>query len=140
MNTSTLKRYTPFILLAGDWLALLLFVAVGQRNHDLVNAAHPLRRWLLVTACFAAPWAMAGWRLGAFPRGDAATARTVLAHALNTWLVAAPFGIVLRAFALGQVGVARNFFIVGLVFGGLFLGAWRGVFWLAGRWASPPDR
>ncbi len=130
----TLRRYTPFILLAGDVLALLLFVAVGQRDHDLVDVANPLGRLLLVTASFAAPWAIAGWLLGAFPRGEAVSARTLLARSLNTWLVAAPLGVLVRAYLLGLVVVTRMFLVAGLAFGGLFLFTWRAAFLLVWNW------
>ena len=131
---STWRRYTPFILLAGDVLALLLFVAVGQRDHDLVDAANPLGRLLLVTASFVAPWAIAGWLLGAFPRSEAVSARMLLARSLNTWLVAAPLGVLVRAYLLGLVVVTRMFLVAGLAFGGLFLFIWRAAFLLVWSW------
>lgn len=136
MNTSFLKRHTAWIVLTGDGLALLAFVAVGQRDHALVEAANPLGRLMLVTACFVFPWVVAGWRLGAFPAGDRVTARALFAHGLNTWLVAAPLGMLLRAFALGSVVIARAFILVGLGFGGLFLLAWRLIFWWLWRKAA----
>jgi len=42
-------------LFAGDLIALILFVVVGQRDHELVNEQNPVSGVLLSTLYFAAP-------------------------------------------------------------------------------------
>ena len=124
------KHLLPLALLGGDLLAVILFVYVGQRDHDLVNPANPLWGVLYTAGIFALPWAIAGWRLGAFPAPAGLTARSLLARSLNTWLVTAPLGLLLRSYLLGRAVVPISFITATYVFGGLFLLGWRVVFLL----------
>jgi len=119
------KYSAPLILLAGDLLAMILFIFFGQREHELINAANPIWGVLYSSAIFALPWAIAGWLLGAFPRADSLTARSLLTRSLNTWLVAAPLGLLLRSYALGRAVVPTAFITAALAFGGLFVLGWR---------------
>lgn len=171
----SLSRFAPLILLAGDLIAVVAFVAAGQREHELVNEASPVLGVLLTTAEFAVPWAVAGWLLGAFRMGDHVGAglapaqgdhvaglapaqgdhvgaglapaqgdRTgrpyvsFLARSLNTWLVAAPIGILIRSYALGRAAIPTIFLVAALGFGGTFVLGWRAVcalvwWWWVGR-------
>jgi len=83
------KYLIPLILLVGDLLALVLFVYVGQRDHDLVNEAYPMLGVLITSIMFAGPWVLTGWLLGAFPSRETLSARSLLARTLNAWLVTA---------------------------------------------------
>jgi len=129
-----LKRFAPHILLAGDVLSLLIFTYIGERDHELLDGENPLFRLLLVTFAFALPWVVAGWVLGAFPRGEALTARSLLLRSVNTWLVAVPLGVLVRAYLLGLQVIVRSFVVAGLVFIGLFLLGWRLAFVLIWLW------
>ena len=157
----TLSRFAPLILLAGDLIAVVAFVAAGQREHELVNEASPVLGVLLTTAEFGVPWVVAGWLLGAFRVGDRVGAGlapaqgdrplrfatgtfgkgrpyvSFLARSLNTWLVAAPIGILIRSYALGRAVIPTVFVVAALGFGGLFVLGWRAVFavvwWWVGR-------
>lgn len=134
---STLKRFTPLVLLLGDFLAVFAFVYIGQKDHELINEAHPLLGVFWTAAIFAVPWVIAGRFLGAFPNGEALTARSLLARSLNTWLVAAPLGILLRSYILSRAVVVTSFIAATLGFGGLFVLGWRLAFaliwWLMTR-------
>lgn len=55
-----MNRLTRLFLLAGDLLALLAFVYIGQREHAVVDAANPVFGVLLTTGYFALPWVVAG--------------------------------------------------------------------------------
>ena len=154
----TLSRFAPLILLAGDLIAVIAFVAVGQRDHELVNEANPVLGVLLTAAEFGVPWLVAGLLLGAFRMGDHVGAglapaqgdrpfrfatgtfgkghpyASFLARSLNTWLVAAPIGILIRSYALGRAVIPTVFLVATLGFGGLFVLGWRALFALVWGW------
>ena len=116
-----------WVLLIGDVLALLLFVAGGQAEHDTANPDNPLLG-LLATAIYYVPvWLVSAWLLGALPVG-AVPARVFFARTLNAWLVAAPLATLVRALALGRVIIPVPFLLVTLGLGGAFVFAWRLVF------------
>ena len=131
-----MSRFAPLILLTGDLIAVVAFVVVGQRDHELVNEANPVLGVLLTAVEFAAPWVVAGWLLGAFPRGDKLTVRSLLTRSLNTWLVAAPIGILIRSYALGRAVIPTVFLVATLGFGGVFVLGWRALFALVWWWVG----
>ena len=130
----TMSRFAPLILLAGDLIAVVAFVAVGQEDHGLVNEANPVLGVLLTAGEFGMPWLIAGLLLGAFPRGDKLTVRSLLARSLNTWLVAAPIGILIRSYVLGRAVITTAFLVAALGFGGVFVLGWRALFALVWWW------
>ncbi|MBI3360256.1 MAG: DUF3054 domain-containing protein [Chloroflexi bacterium] len=136
-SQSQLSRFAPLILIAGDLLVLLLFIFAGQREHDLTDPVHPILGVLLTTGEFAVAWLVAGWLLGAFPKmgGEPEDrpygVRSLLGRSLNAWLVAAPQGVLIRAFFLKRAVIPTVFLGVTLGLGGMFLLGWRLVFALA---------
>jgi len=112
-------------------IALALFVYIGQRDHELVNPDQPLLGVLLTAAEFAVPWVVAGWLLGAYPRGDEVGTRSLLVRSLNTWLVAAPLGVLIRALVLGRAVIPTMFVVAAMGLGGAMVLGWRLVFVLA---------
>jgi hypothetical protein len=121
------------ILMIGDWLALLLFVFIGQRDHQITGPG-ALPSLLLTTFAIALPWTLAAAVLGAYRFDDGLTLQRWLGRAMNAWLVAAPLGLVLRALLRGQSAIAVPFMLVMLGLGGLFMLAWRaGVFYVIRR-------
>jgi hypothetical protein len=136
MSSPQSVRFVPFILLTGDVIALLLFVFAGQRDHELVDPNQPVVGVILAALPFLPAWIVAGAWLGAFRfELDDHKSRpyAFLGRALNAWLVAAPFGIVLRALILGRAVIPTLFVIAAAGFGGLFLLAWRCLFVLVWR-------
>ncbi|HLB47093.1 MAG TPA: DUF3054 domain-containing protein [Anaerolineales bacterium] len=113
------------MLFVGDFLIVAAFVYIGQKDHELINDTNPLLGVLWTTTIFAVPWVVSGWLLGAFPNGETLTVRSLLTRSLNTWLVAAPLGILLRSYILGRAVVVTAFITVTLGFGGLFVLGWR---------------
>jgi hypothetical protein len=111
---------------------LLLFVYIGQRDHEMVDEARPLLGLLLPTALFAAPWVVSGILLGSYQTGKGI--RAFMARALNTWLVAAPLGLLLRAYVLGRAVIPTVFITAALGFGGAMILGWRLVFALGQSW------
>ncbi len=126
-----MKRYSNVLLAAGDLLALLAFVLVGQSDHQTINASNPLLGALPNLAPLAAAWLVIAVLLRAFPRGgQAAPLAGFLGRSALAWLIAAPVGLVLRMLWLDRGGIPMPFLLVTLAAGGLFLLGWRLVFWL----------
>jgi hypothetical protein len=132
------KKRSLWILVVGDVLALMLFVYLGQRDHETVDLVNPLLGILLLTGEFAIPWLIAGWWLGVFSDEAIQMKRTFFMRSLNAWLVAAPFGILLRALVLGRAVIPTPFFVVALSIGGAFVLGWRMVF--AWVWVRHPAK
>lgn len=122
------KRRGPIVLLlAGDWLALGLFVVLGQLEHSLLeeNAVSRLLRGL---AEFVLPWTLVAIAMRAHLWRAEQTAVDFLARSLNAWLVAAPLALVIRAVLRGQATIPVLFILVTVGLGGVFLLAWRAIY------------
>lgn len=125
--TNANRRAVPLILLGGDMLVLLLFVFIGQRDHNIVDA-QPLVRLLMTAGEFALPWVIAAWLLGAYPGGGTLTPRRLLARSLTAWLIAVPMGALLRSIVNGSGVIQVPFLLVTLGLGGCFMLGWRLLF------------
>ena len=125
---AALKRFTPLLILLGDLIALLLFVYIGQRDHGLVDAESPLQGLLWASWAFALAWVIAAALLRALPDAATLSGRALWANGLNAWLVAAPLGVLLRAYFLGRAVIPTCFLAATLAFGGLFVLGWRLIF------------
>jgi hypothetical protein len=122
------------VLIAGDSLALFLFVFLGQQEHQTLDPVRPLAGVLLQTAVFLLPWLAAGWWLGAFTAGRELSGPAFLSRTLNAWLVAAPLALLLRAFLLDRAVIPTLFLLVTLGLGGAAVLIWRLLFLL---WQRP---
>lgn len=123
----TVSGRARLILLLGDLLVLLFFVAEGMREHETIDAGNPFLD-VAVTALYYVPlWLAAAWLLGAYPRGNV-SGRGLLARSLNAWLVAAPLATLVRAYALGRVIIPTPFLLVTLTLPAGLLLLWRLVF------------
>jgi hypothetical protein len=114
------------ILALGDWLALGLFVFIGQLNHELVGE-NPLPRFLGAFAVLALPWTAVALLMGVYRLGD--SGRGFFGRSLTAWLVGAPLALLIRALVNGQSTIIVSFMIVTLGLGGAFLLGWRVLFW-----------
>lgn len=112
------------ILLTGDVSALLLFVFIGQSDHNVIDP-QPLLRLLSTAAFFAVPYVIAAWLLRAYQPVNTAA---VLLCAANAWLVAAPLGALARSFVNGSGVILSPFLAVALGLGMLFILVWRVAF------------
>ena len=130
MLNGRMKRQM-LILWAGDWVALGIFVFIGQLNHELVND-NPLPRFLMTFALLALPWTAVALIMGGYRLTGGG--RDFFSRSLNTWLVGAPLALLIRALINGQATIIVSFMIVTMTLGGAFLLGWRGLFWyLLGR-------
>ena len=120
-------------LLIGDWLVLLLFVFIGQRDHEMAVVGS-LPSLLVTTLALGLPWTAAAWALGALRPPAGAGWRPWLGRVAAAWLIAAPLGLLLRALVRGQAAIPVPFMLVILGLGLLFILGWRGIYyWLRMR-------
>lgn len=112
------------ILLIGDWLALTLFVFLGQMEHEMV-AGNLLPRLLTTTVQLALPWTIVALIWGAYRLPTGRRDYAFFGRAITAWLVAGPLALMLRAWLHGQATIILIFMAITLGLGGLFLLAWR---------------
>ena len=123
----------PWWLFVGDWLVLLLFVFIGQRDHA-ISGPGALPSLLNTALSLAVPWTVAAFVLGAYRLRPLPGWRVWLGRALNAWLVAAPLGLLLRALLRNQDAIPVIFILVATGIGGLMIIGWRALaYWLAVR-------
>ncbi|MBP8949471.1 MAG: DUF3054 family protein [Candidatus Promineofilum sp.] len=141
MTTNNVSKVTPqaqaarwpWWLLVGDWLVLLLFVFVGQRDHA-ISGPGALPSLLNTAVSLGLPWTVAAFVLGAYRLRSDPGWRTWLGRTLNAWLVAAPLGLLLRALLRNQDAIPVIFILIAMSIGGLMMVGWRMVaYWLAAR-------
>jgi hypothetical protein len=125
------KQGKSLVLLAGDLVTLIAFIYIGQRDHDLIDPANPLMGVLLPAAVFALPWVITAFVLGAYDAGGEISVRKAMGRSVNTWLVAAPLGLLLRALVLGRAVIPTVFISAALGFGGAMILGWRLAFFAA---------
>ncbi len=121
------------LVLAGDVLVLLAFVAVGLHSHGESAVQRPLY-WLRTGAPFVVGWLVASSVLGAQNRRALESYRYAAASAAASWVVGALLGAVLRytprffgdlAMNSATAVVALQFTLVMTTFGLLFVVPWR---------------
>ncbi|MER2599371.1 MAG: DUF3054 family protein [Caldilineales bacterium] len=122
-----MKRSSLLILLLGDLLALLIFVFIGQADHQTLNTANPLVGAMPNFLPLAAAWLLLAALLGAF--AGPTSLRGFMARSALAWLLAAPLGLLLRMVWLQRGGIPWAFLVVTLSAGGLLLLGWRLIAW-----------
>ena len=113
---------------AGDWLALLLFVFIGQRDHNM-SGPGTLSSLVITTLALAVPWTITAFLLGANRLPTGASLARWLGLCLTVWLVAAPIGLLIRALLRGQATISVPFMLVVMGLGGLFILGWRALYY-----------
>jgi FlaA1/EpsC-like NDP-sugar epimerase len=127
-----------WILVVGDLLVLLVFVAIGRSSHALSMA--DLTAGLMTALPFVAGWfAVAPW-LGLYNPNINRSMKQLLPRLAATWIIAVPLGHVLRALLLGRsipAGIPFTFVLVSLGFIGVAMLLWRaGYTWWQQRQVS----
>lgn len=111
---------TSVTLLVGDLLAIGLFVAAGEMQHD-----RPLAAGVPTFAEFAAGWLLAAVVVGAYASDAAGSPlRAGLIGGVG-WLLGASLGQLIRAVARPGFYVAPTFYLVTLGVGGVLVVGWR---------------
>lgn len=127
IDTPITDRSAAAILAVGDWLVLLLFVFTGQRDHA-ISGPGAVNSLLVTTLSLALAFTAAAFLLGAYRIEPGLSWAQWLGRVLTSWLVAAPLGLIVRALLKGQDSIALPFMLVVMGLGGLFVIAWRAVF------------
>ena len=133
---SPIVRFAAMILIAGDLLILLVFIYIGQREHELLDPDNPIAGLLLNTGYFGLAWLIAGSLLGAFTTARESTPWALLGRSLTAWLVAGPQAVLLRAVLTGRGVIPTAFLGVTLGLCGTLLLGWRLAFALIWRRAA----
>jgi hypothetical protein len=112
------------ILLAGDLLAIGVFVVAGELQHGRPPAAGTL-----TFLEFAAGWLLAALAVGAYRHDAVSSLPRTVALAGGGWLLGASLGQLIRAVVEPGFYVAQTFFLVTLGVGGILLLTWRLLAW-----------
>jgi len=114
-----MKSPSGAALVTADAVALLAFVGVGMRSHQIDAIAEVAARNVVPLAV---TWAMVSVVAGTYRRRD-------LASLLATWAIAVPLGLLARTWWVGspRSGRIAVFLGVGMVFTLVFLMLGRGV-------------
>ena len=130
------------ILIIGDLLVLLSFVAIGRRSHSmsiadagatLMTALPFVISWFLVT-----PW------FGVYKARIYTVWQKLVPRLLLAWVVAGPLALVLRALFLGRsipAGIMPTFALVSIAYIGVVALIWRLAFmwWVNRKQASTAE-
>lgn len=120
------------LLLLVDWLVILVFVFIGQLDHNTAGVSG-LPSLAVTTVSVGLAWTAAAYLLGALRLDANDTLWTWLGRVLTAWLVAAFVGLVLRALVRGQGAIPTVFILVMTGIGGLFILGWRALYFALGR-------
>jgi hypothetical protein len=124
-KNNTLPR---LILLLGDIIAILLFVLIGQQDHGTTDVSNPILGLLRSAFPFLLTWVIVAPIVRAYPAAEDITLRALLVRGLNAWLIAAPLGLMLRAFLFERGGIPAIFMLLTLLVAGAFILIWRALF------------
>jgi hypothetical protein len=119
VDRGALRRYV-----AGDWLAILLFLVVGELQHGVNPLATPVH-FAGVVLPFYVGWVVAAPALGAYANAVRLSRRALLGGTAAAWFVADLLGQGLRGTALFPGDADTAFFAVALLVGGIALLTWR---------------
>jgi len=111
------------LVLVGDLLCIALFATLGAMRHP--ESGGLLARVPEIAAPFVVGWLLVGLAVGTLRADAYADTRTAVARAAIAWLGTDLFAQALRATPIVPGGADPAFFVVALLFGGLFLGGWR---------------
>lgn len=111
------------LVLVGDLLCIALFATLGAMRHPA--SGRLLARVPEIAAPFVVGWLLVGLAVGTLRADAYADTRTAVVRAAIAWLGTDLFAQALRATPIVPGGAAPAFFVVALLFGGLFLGSWR---------------
>jgi len=136
-KNNTLPR---LILLLGDLIAIILFVFIGQQDHNTTDINNPVLGLLQASFPFLITWIIVAFIVRAYPSSQNITIRRLLVRGLNAWLIAAPLGLMLRAFLLERGGIPAIFMLLTLLVAGAFILIWRLLFGLIWQGIQARDK
>jgi hypothetical protein len=119
------------VLLAGDALAVIAFVIVGQAFHNTLMADNAAMRAVAQMLAIGVPFLLLARLLNAYPPQAPATWRDAGELLLRSALAlafAALASLFIRAWLLGQPTVLMAFVVPALAFSAMFVLGWRAAF------------
>lgn len=123
------------VLVAGDLLVILSFVAIGRQSHALSTA--DLAADLLTALPFVTGWFVVAPWFGLYRAAISTTPAQLLPRLALTWVVAVPVSHILRALLLQRPipgGIPLTFVLVSLAYLGVVMLVWRLAYvWWANR-------
>ncbi len=122
------SRLSHPILLLGDLLAIALFVFIGQQDHGTGDVNNPIWGVLKASFPFLFSWLVVAVAVRAYPARKDMTLNILLLRGLNAWLIAAPLGLLLRAYLLNRATIPTIFMLLTILVGGAFVLIWRLLF------------
>lgn len=121
-----LPRWELAALALGDFVALVVFAAIGRSSHHLAGTT-PLLAVLNTAVPFMVVWLVVGMALGMYRGLALYPLGRVVWRTLLAGLIAGPLAVLLRAVWQGRP-VIGSFLLVATTFSTLFLLIWR-VIW-----------
>lgn len=129
------------ILIIGDLLVLLSFVAIGRRSHSMSVA--DFGATLITTLPFVISWFVVTPWFGIYRAQVYSVWQSLVPRLLLAWAVAGPLALILRALFLGRsifTGIMPTFALVSIAYIGVVALIWRLAFmwWVNRKQPSSP--
>jgi hypothetical protein len=118
-------RRAVILLVAGDLLCFLIFVALGRGSHGEASGFAAIPQVIVTALPFIAGWFLVSPFVGAFRHKIIAQPRSMVIRTAVAWLLAWPVALLLRGIFVDHGVPPLSFAIVVLLFNMLLLLIWR---------------
>ena len=113
------------LLVIGDLLCFLIFVALGRSSHREASGFAALPQLIITALPFIAGWFLVAPFVGAFRHKILAQPRSMVIRTALAWLIAWPVAMLLRGIFVDHGVPPLSFAIIVLLFNMLLLLVWR---------------
>ncbi|HXZ05847.1 MAG TPA: DUF3054 domain-containing protein [Ktedonobacteraceae bacterium] len=113
------------ILVIGDLLCFLIFVALGRRSHGEASGFAAIPQIIVTALPFIAGWFLVSPFVGAFRHKIMAQPKAMVIRTALAWLLAWPVAMLLRGIFVDRGVPPLSFALIVLVFNMLLLLIWR---------------
>lgn len=118
-------RRAVILLVVGDLLCFLIFVALGRNSHGEASGFAAIPQIIVIALPFIAGWFLVSPFVGAFRYKVMAQPRSMVIRTAVAWLIAWPVALILRGIFVDHGVPPLSFAIVVLLFNMLLLLIWR---------------
>jgi cation transport ATPase len=118
-------KQAVIILVIGDLLCFLIFVAFGRSSHGEASGFAAISQIIVTALPFIAGWFLVSPFVGAFRHKIMAQPRSMVIRTAVAWLIAWPVAMLLRGIFVDHGVPPLSFAIVVLIFNMLLLLIWR---------------
>ena len=130
-------RSSVILLVIGDILCFLIFVALGRNSHGEASGFGAIPQIIVTALPFLAGWFLVSPLVGAFRHKIMAQPKTMVIRTALAWLLAWPVAMLLRGIFVDHGVPPLSFDIIVLVFNMLLLLIWRWPFSLNNSLRQP---